>query len=93
MNIKVLNELMKLNSITSYFHLSKEIDIPYTTLLDLVNGKGEKLTNIKIIANYFHVSIGTLVDNEKIYITIDENNNITEKIKTDYNSYETFLIS
>ena len=52
MNIRALNELMKLNGISSYFYLAQKIPIPYTTLLDLVKGKGEKLSNIRIIADF-----------------------------------------
>lgn len=92
MNIEVLNDLMKQNNISSYFKLANELDIPYTTFLDLVRGKGEKLTNIKLIANYFNVSISTITEVKQEYITIDENNKIKKTLKTDYNSYVTTLI-
>ena len=33
-----------------------------TTLLDLVRGKGERLSNIKIIADFFGVQMSYLID-------------------------------
>ena len=57
MNIEILNELMKIHNISSYFQLSKRISIRYTTLLDLIDGRAEKLTNIRLIADFFAVDI------------------------------------
>ena len=75
MNIRALNELMKLNGISSYFYLAQKIPIPYTTLLDLVKGKGEKLSNIRIIADFFGVKLSYLIeDNDKTFLEIDELN-------------------
>ncbi len=92
MNKNILDELMKLNGINSYLKLSQKIDIPYTTLLDLINGKGEKLSNIKIISNYFNVSLSNLVEDKKYYIIIDEKDNIKVKLETDYTSFASILI-
>mgnify|MGYP005804990543 CR=1 FL=1 len=93
MNIKVLNELMKLNGITSYFHLSKETSIPYTTLLDLIRGKGERLSNIKTIADFFGVKVSYLIEESRRIITINEKNNIIIEKETGYNSLLSNLLS
>ena len=93
MNIRTLNELMKLNGITSYFHLAKEISMPYTTLLDLIKGKGEKLSNIKIIADFFGVKISYLVDENRKIITINEKNNVIIEKEIGYNSILSNLLS
>ncbi len=93
MNIQVLNELMKLNGITSYFNLSQKIDIPYTTLLDLIRGKGEKISNIKLIANYFNVSMSYLIEEPRKIITINENNSLVIEKETGYNSLLSNLLS
>ncbi len=93
MNVEVLNKLMEINKVNSYFQLAKEVKIPYTTLLDLVNGRGERLSNIRIIADYFNVSISTLVEQEITYITVDEEGKIKEKKKEGYNSVISILIS
>ncbi len=93
MNIQILNELMRQNEIPSYFQLSKEIQIPYTTLLDLIRGNGEKLSNIKIIANFFSVNITYLIDEPIKIITINENNKVTVEKETGYNSILSNLLS
>ncbi len=93
MDINILKTLMKLNGINSYLQLSKVISIPYTTLLDLINGKGERLSNIKIIANYFNVSLALLTNEvTKEYIVINEDNSIEFLPQTFYNSYPTILM-
>ena len=94
MNIRVLNELMKLNGISSYFFLAQKIPIPYTTLLDLVKGKGEKLSNIRIIADFFGVKLSYLIeDNDKTFLEIDETNKVRVHPFTGYNSMITTLIT
>ena len=94
MNIRVLNELMKLNGISSYFFLAQLIPIPYTTLLDLVKGKGEKLSNIRIIADFFGIKLSYLIeDNDKTFLEIDEQNKVRIHPFTGYNNMITTLIS
>ena len=94
MNIRALNELMKLNGISSYFYLAQKISIPYTTLLDLVKGKGEKLSNIRIIADFFGVNVSYLIEeNKKTFYEIDELNKVRIHPFTGYNSMITTLIS
>ncbi len=94
MNIRALNELMKLNGISSYFYLAQKIPIPYTTLLDLVKGKGEKLSNIRIIADFFGVKLSYLIeDNDKTFLEIDELNKVRIHPFTGYNNMITTLIS
>ena len=93
MNIQVLNELMRLNGITSYLHLSKEIHIPYTTLLDLVIGKEERLSNIKIIDDFFGVKMSYLIDEPRKIVTINEKNNIKIEKETGYNNVLSNLLS
>ncbi len=94
MNIRALNELMKLNGISSYFYLAQKISIPYTTLLDLVKGKGEKLSNIRIIADFFGVNVSYLIEeNKKTFYEIDELNKVRIHPFTGYNNMITTLIS
>ena len=93
MNIRLLNELMRLNGITSYLQLSKETYIPYTTLLDLVRGKGERLSNIRTIADFFGVKMTYLIDEPKNIITINENNNLVIEKETGYHSILSNLLS
>lgn len=93
MNIQVLNELMRKNAIPSYYQLAKDAHIPYTTLLDLVRGKGDKLSNIKILADFFSVKMTYLIEDNGQIVTINEKNKIkTEKI-TGYNSILSNLLS
>ena len=91
MNLKVLNALMEANGINSYFQLAKKTIIPYTTLLDLVRGKGERLSNIKIIADFFGINVSYLIGEEKLLITVDEDNNITITPFTGYNFVSVLL--
>ena len=93
MNIQVLNELMRLNGIPSYFQLSKETHIPYTTLLDLVRGKGEKLSNIKTIADFLGVKMSYLLDEPRKIVTINEKNNVIVEKENGYNSVLSNLLS
>lgn len=93
MNIQILNELMRQNEIPSYFQLSKETQIPYTTLLDLVRGNGEKLSNIKMIADFFGVKMTYLIDETAKIITINEKNKVTVEKETGYNSILSNLLS
>jgi len=67
--------------------------IPYTTLLDLIRGNGEKLSNIKMIANFFSVNITYLIDEPIKIITINENNKVTVEKETGYNSILSNLLS
>ncbi len=78
MNKEVLDQLMKGYKIKSYFQLSKEICMPYTTLLDLVNGRGERVTNIKLIADFFNVPLHLLIDETKFFYILDDHNNLIE---------------
>ena len=87
MNIQILNELMRQNEIPSYFQLSKETNIPYTTLLDLVRGNGEKLSNIKMIADFFGVKMTYLIDEPTKIVTINEKNRVIVEKETGYNYY------
>ena len=91
MNKRVLDKLMKRNSLTSYLQLAKEIDIPYTTLLDLINGKGERLSNFRIIANYFAVPLSALISKNK-YILLTEDDKIIIKDESNANAFLSFLI-
>ena len=85
---------MKLNGISSYFYLAQKISIPYTTLLDLVKGKGEKLSNIRIIADFFGVNVSYLIEeNKKTFYEIDELNKVRIHPFTGYNNMITTLIS
>ena len=93
MNIQVLNELMRLNGIPSYLQLSKETHIPYTTLLDLVRGNGEKLSNIKMIADFFGVKMTYLIDEPTKIVTINEKNRVIVEKETGYNSILSNLLS
>lgn len=85
MNIEILKKLMKINNISSYLQLSKQTAIPYTTLLDLINGRGDKLNNIRIIADFFGVKISYLLEDNKKIITIDEQNLISVEKYIGYN--------
>lgn len=91
MNIEILNELMKIHSISSYFQLSKRISIPYTTLLDLINGRGEKLSNIRLIADFFGVNISYLIEDNKKIITINEKNLVSVEKDIGYNFISNLL--
>ena len=93
MNIQILNELMRQNDIPSYFQLSKETNIPYTTLLDLVRGNGEKLSNIKMIADFFGVKMTYLIDEPTKIVTINEKNRVIVEKETGYNSILSNLLS
>lgn len=93
MNIQILNELMRQNEIPSYFQLSKETRIPYTTLLDLVRGNGERLSNIKTIADFFGVKMTYLIDEPVKIITINEKNRVIVEKETGYNSILSNLLS
>ncbi len=93
MNIQILNELMRQNEIPSYFQLSKETNIPYTTLLDLVRGNGEKLSNIKMIADFFGVKMTYLIDEPTKIVTINEKNRVIVEKETGYNSILSNLLS
>ncbi len=76
MNIEVLEKLMEQKKIRSYFKLAKLVNIPYTTLLDLIHGKGLKVTTIKTLADFFNVSIDCLVNPTTYYNVLLENNRI-----------------
>ena len=93
MNIQILNELMRQNEIPSYFQLSKETRIPYTTLLDLVRGKGEKISNIKTIADFLGVKMSDLLDEPRKIVTINERNNVVIEKENGYNSVLSNLLS
>ena len=93
MNIQILNELMRQNEIPSYFQLSKETHIPYTTLLDLVRGKGEKLSNVKTIADFLGVKMSYLLDEPRKIVTINERNNVIVEKENGYNSVLSNLLS
>ena len=93
MNIQVLNELMRLNGIPSYFQLSKETHIPYTTLLDLVKGEGKKLSNVKTIADFLGVKMSYLLDEPRKIVTINERNNVIVEKENGYNSVLSNLLS
>ncbi len=91
MNIETLNELMKINNINSYLQLSKKIAIPYTTLLDLINGRGDKLSNIRLIADFFGVKISYLIEDNKKIITINEKNLVSVEKYIGYNFLSNLL--
>ncbi|HIS38995.1 MAG TPA: helix-turn-helix transcriptional regulator [Candidatus Onthousia faecavium] len=91
MNKHILKKLMKKNSLTSYLQLSKAVDIPYTTLLDLINGRGERLSNFRIIANYFAVPLSTLISKNK-YILLTEDDKILIKDESNVNVFLSFLL-
>ena len=93
MNIQILNELMRQNEIPSYLQLSKETRIPYTTLLDLVRGKGERLSNIKTIADFLGVKMSDLLDEPRKIVTINERNNVIVEKENGYNSVLSNLLS
>ena len=91
MNIEILNELMKIHNISSYFQLFKRISIPYTTLLDLINGRGDKLSNIRLIADFFGVKISYLIEDNKKIITINEKNLVSVEKYIGYNFLSNLL--
>ena len=93
MNIQILNELMRQNEIPSYFQLSKETHIPYTTLLGLVRGDGKRLSKIKTIADFFGVKMTYLIDEPVKIITINEKNRVIVEKETGYNSILSNLLS
>ena len=94
MNIRALNELMKLNGISSYFHLAQKILIPYTTLLDLVKGKEKNLVILRIIADFFGVKLSYLIEETtRLLLEIDELNKVRIHPFTGYNNMITTLIS
>ncbi len=76
MNTEILELLMKEKKIKSYYQLAKEMNIPYTSLLDIVHGKGLKITNMKMIANFFDISIDCLTSKTTYYYVIKEDNTL-----------------
>lgn len=76
MNLEILEKLMEENHIRSYLKLSQILDIPYTSLMDLIHGRGLKITNIKQIADFFKVTIDCLVSPITYYNIVLENNTI-----------------
>ena len=83
---------MEINSIRSYYQLAQNVDLPYTTLLDLVKGKGERLSNIKTLANFFGVPLSALVDNNPGLFLITEDNKIISKKEYETNLLLAFLL-
>ena len=76
MNIEVLEKLMEKKQIRSYYQLAKLVDIPYTSLLDLIHGRGLRATNIKLLADFFEVTIDCLMNPTTYYHVLLENNEI-----------------
>ena len=74
MNIEVLEKLMEKKQIRSYYQLAKLVDIPYTSLLDLIHGRGLRATNIKLLADFFEVTIDCLMNPTTYYHVLLENN-------------------
>ncbi len=72
MNTEILEKLMEESNIKSYYKLAKELEVPYTTLLDLVHGKVLKTMTIKTVAEYFHVTLDMLVEPTTYYNVINE---------------------
>ena len=70
------------------FHAGKESEG-----IDFIKGKGEKLSNIKIIADFFGVKISYLVDENRKIITINEKNNVIIEKEIGYNSILSNLLS
>ncbi len=93
MNKEVLTKLMKLKKINSYYQLAKHIDISYTTLLDLINGKGERLSNFKIIATYFNVPLTILVEDLQYFIVIDKSDKVRKIAKLSNKNIIYYLIN
>ena len=77
MNIEILDMLMDNKKIKSYYQLAKEMEFPYTTLLDLVHGRSINLYSIEHIANYFGVSKILLLEPTRVYQLLKEDNNIS----------------
>ena len=92
MNKQILDKLMEINSIRSYHQLAQNVDLPYTTLLDLVKGKGERLSNIKTLANFFGVPLSTLIDNKETFFLINEDNKVISKQEYEANLLFAFLL-
>lgn len=80
MNLEILEKLMEDHHITSYYKLAKFVDIPYTTLLDLVHNKGLKVTTIKTIADFFNVTVDLLISPTTYYNVIVDDESIESYI-------------
>ena len=83
MNLEVLKILMKEKHIASYYQLANFIDVPYTSLLDLVHGRSKNLDNFKQIATYFEVPASILFEPTTYYGVITEENELKFYFPTD----------
>ena len=72
MNLSTLKNLMKQRKIKSYFQLAREVEIPYTTLLDVVHGKSKNSYLIKTLADYFGIKSTILLEKLEPYQIILE---------------------
>ena len=93
MNIEILEKLMEKKQIRSYYQLAKLVDIPYTSLLDLIHGRGLRATNIKLLADFFEVTIDCLMNPTTYYHVLLENNEIKSYLLlTKEEQYQAFQI-
>lgn len=76
MNVEVLEKLMEQKGIKSYLHLSKEANIPYTSLRDWMNGKGQKLQNVELLSEFFQTEARYLIEPTNYYCVILEDDRI-----------------
>ena len=96
MNIEVLEFLMKERNIKSYHRLAKEANFPYTTLLDLVNGRSNNLNNIKRLATFFGAEYQMLLADTNYCYLVNEKNEVKSFLPLDIlersNTFATVLL-
>ena len=96
MNIEVLEFLMKERNIKSYYRLAKEANFPYTTLLDLVNGRSTNLNNIKRLATFFGAEYQMLLADTNYCYLVNEKNEVKSFLPLDIlersNTFATVLL-
>ncbi len=83
MNVEVLEQLMDNKKITSYYQLAKKMNLPYTSLLDWVHGKGQKICNLKLISDFLGVDVYYLLAPTRYYYVLLEDNTLLSSLVCD----------
>lgn len=65
---KTLCELMERNGVSSY-KLAKDIGVHVSTISNWRHGKSPKVEHLKLVANYFGITVDTLLCNNGQYVS------------------------
>ncbi len=80
-NKEYIDRLMTEKGITSYPQLAKECNLHYTTLRYIFKGHNPGVTTLKSIADYFQVTVDSLLNNSSQDYLYVVNNHKVRKIK------------